>query len=328
MGYRWHPVVRLVPAYGDARTIDLTQAFTDASGPVETEAGHREEIRRRTDVNRRSRPQIYGFRPFANFSFDILTMEDHASLVDIVGCLSEQDAKVYLSLDGGITEREVALRRYRGPRAIAGKQFVGGTYQLQIEAVDLIDRPAAMALDPEDGLMDIVRDGRIEDWASATDLTSWTETIVGGTVNRDSAEQRSGNHCCRFDRTVDPGKLSIGQAELRLRPGFWYEMSAWYKGDTVDSTGFWMRLRNTQESKEITNLGEWVAVSAPVAELLTFAVSTSYQQAKVRFRVDPTFAVSDTYNFEIQHNSSNGSTIYVDDIDFRGPVLQPGGGTW
>jgi hypothetical protein len=55
---------------------------------------------------------------------------------------------------------------------------------------------------------ELLTDGELENWNSATDLTSWTEQLAGGsTVNREAAVVSAGTYSARFD--VDGSNSSV-----------------------------------------------------------------------------------------------------------------------
>lgn len=144
-GYGWTPIVRITPADGAVTTLDLRFEMAWAEGPVTTGVEHRPELRRRQDVNQRSRPLIQGFRGEVRMTFAIGgDMGDHAILAQVLKALTTPGTTVELSLDGGTSWRTVVLRDYRGPRPLGGKTFAGGQYELRLETQDLMDEVPAI----------------------------------------------------------------------------------------------------------------------------------------------------------------------------------------
>jgi hypothetical protein len=47
------------------------------------------------------------------------------------------DWTVYLSMDGGVTERQVFLSRMDGPDALAGKTYIGGRFLLGLTTTEV-----------------------------------------------------------------------------------------------------------------------------------------------------------------------------------------------
>ena len=81
---------------------------------------------------------------------------------------------------------------------------------------------------------DIATDGGFEDWASATDLTNWTETISGtSTVNRESTIVNSGTFSCRLDVDGSNSLVQVHQFHGEISAGDFVELSIWAKVDSI-----------------------------------------------------------------------------------------------
>jgi len=146
--YAWKPFFKFVPTDGIEEVADLQAIFTDTSGPSSIDASHVPDVTARTDVNRRGNAKGWGLRPTCKMVFEILSTELHAYLALIVNRLIANDVwTVYLSLDGGLTYRQVELaaKGYEGPDAIQGKTFAGAKYTLSVQAVDLLDQAPELA---------------------------------------------------------------------------------------------------------------------------------------------------------------------------------------
>lgn len=114
-------------------------AFTDANGQNKSTFDHTPEIDERMDINRSLRTVVYGMRPEAELTFDIVTMSDQAALARIVNALRRpEDVTVYLSGDGGSTEHAVVLNKYHGPSPLGGKPSIGGRYVLSVKGRELV----------------------------------------------------------------------------------------------------------------------------------------------------------------------------------------------
>lgn len=81
--------------------------------------------------------------------------------------------------------------------------------------------------------LDKLTDGALETWASASDLTYWTEAgfgAGGGSVNRDSSDKAQGAYSCRIDGSFNAGGgYGIKQGSLSGAGGVTYRVSGWYK---------------------------------------------------------------------------------------------------
>lgn len=140
MGYSRYCVLRMVPRNGEAETLDLMAAFTDADGPVRVDESHVMDRASRRDVNRRNRGRIFGYRWRVRLTFHVLDMTDQAWLAQIVNRAADSDEwSLYLSVDAGSTEEQVELTSHDGPDPIGGKTVVGAAYALGFESVDLLD---------------------------------------------------------------------------------------------------------------------------------------------------------------------------------------------
>lgn len=139
-----------------------------------------------------------------------------------------------------------------------------------------------------DGRVDT--DGDMEIWASATNLTNWTETIAGtSTINRESVVVKSGTYSCRMDIDASSSGAQIEQT-ITLIPGQLYEISFWVKlpvGQTcrwrftdaggnvsLDTNGAW---GSGTERRSIDGTGDWYRTQ------FLFYAHASYSSYVIRF---------------------------------------------
>jgi len=137
--YAWRPVFKFVPTDGIEETLDLMEVLP----PKSVEPDHQPDVTARTDVNRRSNAKPWGFRPICKMTFEVIDTSLVQYLLLVVNRLRQNDTwTVYLSLDGGLTHRQMDpdAKFHDGPKAIQGKTFAGATYTLAVQAVDLIDQ--------------------------------------------------------------------------------------------------------------------------------------------------------------------------------------------
>ncbi len=72
---------------------------------------------------------------------------------------------------------------------------------------------------------ELLTDGGFENWASATNLTSWSETLAGtSTINREASIVQSGTYAARLDIDGSNNAATISQT-LTLATGEWYGIS-------------------------------------------------------------------------------------------------------
>ncbi len=145
-GYAWWPMVRITPANGPAVVRDLKSDLSTipGTGPTKVAVKHAPQIKQRQDVNDAERPLLKGFRVDVELTFEVADeMLDHDILAEIASACLDQDQIVELSMDGGLTYREVVLTEYRGPDPINGKMYVGAKYELNFRCRELVqDIPA------------------------------------------------------------------------------------------------------------------------------------------------------------------------------------------
>ena len=86
---------------------------------------------------------------------------------------------------------------------------------------------------------ELLTDGGVENWTSATDLTSWTETIGGTTtVNREGTIIHGGTYAARIDVDATPNIGGITQGTHIT--GQWYQATAWLRsGVGTQLAGMW-----------------------------------------------------------------------------------------
>ncbi len=74
---------------------------------------------------------------------------------------------------------------------------------------------------------ELLVDPGVEDWASATDLTNWLETIAGtSTVNREGTIKHGGTYAARLDVAASNSQARISQ-DFTVIVGDWYRFDMW-----------------------------------------------------------------------------------------------------
>jgi hypothetical protein len=144
IAYAWDVRVRLDPVNGDDTSLNLSTLLTDAGGPNSVELDYRPDIVQRETVNHRRFPYVRGYRLFVALHMEIVAMADQATLAQISNALVDREQDVYLSLDGGATERRVSFVSRQGPIPLGGFTHVGARYVLAVQAVDLIQEEPAI----------------------------------------------------------------------------------------------------------------------------------------------------------------------------------------
>jgi hypothetical protein len=78
---------------------------------------------------------------------------------------------------------------------------------------------------------ELLTDGGVETWASATDLTDWVEAVFGAaTVNREASIIHGGTYSVRIDIAATPTDYAyIRSADITVTPLSRYQLSFWYR---------------------------------------------------------------------------------------------------
>ena len=138
---------------------------------------------------------------------------------------------------------------------------------------------------------ELLTNGDMESWASATDLNNWTETLAGtSTVNRNGTDQHSGTYCANMLVDASGNSAAIDQT-VTTTNGKWYQLSFWGKYITAGN----------RERVDTTN---------PTFSYL-FTPTTSYQKFFYTTR-----ATGTTVNYKLSAYIANGNN-YFDDVSFK-----------
>lgn len=165
-----------------------------------------------------------------------------------------------------------------------------------------------------------VTDGGLENWTSTTNATNWNEATGGGTVNRESTIVHGGTYSVRLDRTsVGPG-LNVSQSlGTGFVPGALYRLRFWaYLGTSYGTDGPYVEVRNNTQGKSYNTSRVWTATGFPAC-VRGGGVIGAWTQFEVTIRIDPSFALTDSYTLTLDHTGSNSTSIYYDDVTIRGP---------
>jgi len=141
--YGWKPVFKFVPTDGIEETLDLLEVLP----PKSVDADHEPDVTARLDTNRRGNAKGWGVRPTCKMKFEVVDSDLVAYLALTANRLIANEVwTVYLSLDGGLTYRQVELapKGYTRDGAIEGKTFAGSKYTLDVRGVDLLDQAPAL----------------------------------------------------------------------------------------------------------------------------------------------------------------------------------------
>lgn len=328
-GYLWSPRVRIVPTDGSAVTLWLPDVMPDARGPNYAQVRYLRQAGRGESVNRRLNYPIYGFRPDVQLEFDLFDMTEQHQLVKIANAAARDDAKLMLSMDGGLVEREVKLKDFQGPIPHAKKTFVGAHFELAFECCDLLTEIPEMMTDPGVG-RELLPDGGMEQWTSATNLQVWGEGVATtGSWNQESTQKRSGSFSARGTKTIAETIFLSSAGTIPLLPGLWYRWDGYVRSDATESNIFRLLLQNLKNLKYLApDAQTWQL--AGVYALQSGGNAAGWTRATIDFRVDIGALDTDTYRAIIDFGAANavGSNVYWDDFSLFGPILRSGYATW
>ena len=155
----------------------------------------------------------------------------------------------------------------------------------------------------------LITDGGMEVWTSATNLTNWTEVLTGtSTVNREATVKTGGAYSCRIDIDAGNDYAYIGSSVITLVAEGNYNFTFWYKTATAKTAAF--LLQNTGGNVSLNINGVWGTVAWVV-----LPTATTWTKITISFLAHPSYT---TYSFSFGSGSAFGATsasnsVYIDD---------------
>jgi len=152
----------------------------------------------------------------------------------------------------------------------------------------------------------LLTDGGLNEWLSATNLEHWMETLAGtSTVNREAVEKIEGAYSCRLDIDAGNANAYIWQAfsMILLRK---YKLIAWYKNSMAGKTAY-IQIRDIANNVYLKEDGTWNvgAYSFP------FPNSTIWKRYELDFYAHPDYL---NYRISLLKQTAASSSIYFDKI--------------
>ena len=146
---------------------------------------------------------------------------------------------------------------------------------------------------------ELLTDGALENWGSATNATSWSETVAGtSTVNREGSVVHGGSFAARLDVDASASNVAIAQT-ITATVGQWIQLSGWLRSSVA--SGKRGRMFPTNSS----------LADAP------FDLTDAYQQFFATGRATTTAPAVNVIRV-----AGNGShSIYADDISAKAITL-------
>lgn len=155
---------------------------------------------------------------------------------------------------------------------------------------------------------ELLTDGGLETWASATDLTNWIEYKAGtSTVNREATEKHGGTYSCRCDVDASNSEARIRQTHF-LRPGSKYRLSFWYK----TTSGKQLDFQYVGSGNYLTSTGAWT--TNPTA--INIDSGGGWKLYSLDFWAHPDVSGYDLY-IGHAYGTATSSSVYIDDITLK-----------
>lgn len=146
---------------------------------------------------------------------------------------------------------------------------------------------------------DLLTDGGLETWASATNLTNWAETIAGtSTVNREASVIHGGTFAARFDVDSSQSSVLVSQGIAGSAINDMWEIVGWMRSNPTGKTA---RFDTTSIS------GAAITLTASYAQYTTLR--------KI-------LANDDTFSL-VRAAGSTSSSLYFDDFSIKKVTLNP-----
>jgi len=173
--------------------------------------------------------------------------------------------------------------------------------------------------------VDRLTDGAMEAWSSSTNLTNWTETTTGGTVNQEStaAHVKAGTYSCRLSRTGS-GLLLVQQTSIPVVPGKWYCIRVGCKAEAGITTPHGLKV--IVGSNFVASDGTTWAANGASARTTTWSSATTWTERVFWFQADPSAAAGATAALSLYHQdtTATGLSVWYDVVSVSGPYSRRG----
>jgi len=150
----------------------------------------------------------------------------------------------------------------------------------------------------------LVTDGGLESWSSATDLDDWLEYPDGAsTINREDTNQRSGTYGMRADIDASNNAAKIRQ-NISLTSGVKYKLSVYhYQSGTANAS---VLLYDPTETDSLTTGGTWTGG-------VTY-MQTGHADSYAEFSVEFTAITTVAHVFDLKNYLAASESCYWDDV--------------
>jgi hypothetical protein len=152
---------------------------------------------------------------------------------------------------------------------------------------------------------EILLDGGLETWASATNLTNWAEYPTGSsTVNQESTTIHGGTYTCRLDVDSLNSPVSILQF-FSLSASAAYKISLWYQ-TAADKTAR-LDFRDDSDTVFLKSDGTWTTIST----YIVLPASVAWKKYALYFTSHASYTA---YRITLQNQAGASSSMYFDDV--------------
>ncbi len=345
-GYKRDIVVRIVPANGAESVFWFNDQLSDVGMHTAAVVSYPKTIGMHEDINRTLRPVVYARRARVSISVVIASMADQWFLQEIEEALDDADNySVFLSLDGGVTEREIVWADESGiaPAPLRGKTIVGATFTLNVQTKYPIARRGPMMTDPGVA-QELIQNGGFEEWTDATHPLGWAVNSECSVI-QDGTFKTAGAFSAKVTKlTASSNYGYFGFApNFSMNPACWYRMRARGRGAQATTAGLYLQLANISapasgglpfslgftspavgQSIGPSDWGYGVGVSRDLSGGAQFATIDVYFRGP---RGNP-WKRDDQFQVRLQGIVNAGEIAYYDEISIQGPVLRPGYSIW
>lgn len=165
---------------------------------------------------------------------------------------------------------------------------------------------------PETGLIvvgratNLLTDGGLNLWTTATNLTHWTEGIIGSsTVNREATEKIEGDFSCRLDVDSDNNMVYILEV-FSMTPLKKHKVIIWYMNSVAGKT---CRLRIYETAGNVYLKEDDTWNDTPTS--IDLPNSLVWKKVEVEFHAHPDYS---SYKIYLDRFSAHSSSIYFDKV--------------
>jgi hypothetical protein len=164
-------------------------------------------------------------------------------------------------------------------------------------------------------------------WADANTLSGWSMYPNGGSITKDTTNQRTGLACAKITSPGGGTSLGFERYDMHLPPGQWCYVEGWAKASVSRANGYGFRLVNLTSSRELKTDGTWVAAVGNFAQFARPYPADTYLQLAMWFKTEDAAGVNDIYapvvNMYGPAGWLVGESLWIDSISLKVPNARP-----